>query len=468
VNDAADLGVVECSKLLASRALSSRELTEACLARIAERDGTPSFDGDASSINAWIRVYADEALEAARAADERLARGSAPPLCGVPLGLKDLYAVAGKPLTASSRVLDEVPERDSDVWVRLRNAGMVLLGHLHTHEFAAGGTTDQVGNPWQLDRTAGGSSGGSGAALAARMVPAATGSDTAGSLRIPSACCGTSTIKPTRNLVALAGIVPLCWSLDHAGPMARTLADCVPLLEAMVGPDGGRAESAIARAATPQVEPARLDGLRLAISPRLGAHDLDADVAASFDSVLDVCRARGATLVDTPSDVAPLDVFADFTDVLGADMLGYHRRFDDLRDRYRPSTRELLEAAEARALSGWEYTAAQARRRELTARWSDWLANERIGAILEPTLPVVAPMRGTGYEHAFGDTMLIPYTLYWNWTGFPVVAFASGVGMESGLPTSLSLVGPAGADWRLLGIGLALQQELGAPSAPNL
>ena len=124
-------------------------------------------------------------------------------------------------------------------------AGMVLLGHLHTHEFAAGGTTDQVGNPWDLERSAGGSSGGSAAALAAFMVPAATGTDTAGSLRIPSACCGTSAIKPTRGRVSMAGVVPLAWSLDHAGPMARTLADCRLLLAAMTGPDRGRAESAL-------------------------------------------------------------------------------------------------------------------------------------------------------------------------------------------------------------------------------
>src|SRR6185312_6406688 len=132
---------------------------------------------------------------------------------------------------------------------------MVLLGHLHTHEFAAGGTTDQVGNPWALDRSAGGSSGGSGAALAARMTPAATGTDTAGSLRIPSAFCGTSTIKPTLGVVSLDGVVPLAPTLDHAGPMARTLADCALLLEAMGG--GGGA-----------VEPEPLAGLRLGVSSR--------------------------------------------------------------------------------------------------------------------------------------------------------------------------------------------------------
>ncbi|MGZ4440616.1 MAG: amidase, partial [Gaiellaceae bacterium] len=251
----ADLTVTEASALLAGRKLGAVELAEACLARIRERDGTHSFEGDSGSINAWIRVYEDDALAAAARADERLARGDAPALCGIPIGLKDIYAVAGKPLTASSRLLDEVPERSCDAWERLEAEGMVLLGHLHTHEFAAGGTTDQVGNPWALDRSAGGESGGSGAALAARMTPAATGTDTAGSLRIPSAFCGTSTIKPTRGLVSMRGIVPLAESLDHAGPMARTLADCAPLLAAMAGPDPGRPASALA-APAPALLPA--------------------------------------------------------------------------------------------------------------------------------------------------------------------------------------------------------------------
>jgi aspartyl-tRNA(Asn)/glutamyl-tRNA(Gln) amidotransferase subunit A len=224
----ADLGVVESATLLRSRELSSSELVTACLRRIEERDGTHSADGDATSINAWVRVYPDDALRAAANADTRLTAkaqrelGPPPPLLGVPIGLKDLYAVAGKPLTASSTLYNETPDDDSDAWRRLRDAGMVLLGHTHTHEFAAGGTTDQVGNPWSLDRSAGGSSGGSAAALAARMVPAATGTDTAGSLRIPSALCATSTIKPTRNLVSISGVVPLAPSLDHCGPMARS------------------------------------------------------------------------------------------------------------------------------------------------------------------------------------------------------------------------------------------------------
>jgi len=464
----ADLGVAEAATLLRRRKLSSVELTRACLERIRDRDGRHSAEGDPHSINAWVRVYEEDALRAAAQADRILAGGATPPLCGIPIGLKDLYAVAGKPLTASSRLLEETPQQDCDVWARLRAAGMVLLGHLHTHEFAAGGTTDQTGNPWDLARTPGGSSGGSAAALAARMVAAATGTDTAGSLRIPSACCGTSTLKPTRNFVSLRGIVPLCHSLDHAGPMARTLRDCALLFEHMVGADAGRAESAIPRTRlriAPRAKVRPLEGVRLAVSPRIALRLApEAGVAARFEALLELAQRMGAKLVALPGADLPLDVFEDYTAVFGADMLAWHRRFDDRRHLYRASTREFVEAGEKRALSGWEYAQAQARRRLATALWSERFSAERIDALVEPTLPVVAPRRGWGYDHAFADAMLIELTHYWNWTGFPVAAFPCGLDTSSGLPVGASLIGRAGSDAKLLEIGIALQDELGVPA----
>ncbi len=444
MDDPADLGVLEASRLLAQRTLSARELTEACLARIGERDGAHSHEGDPHSVNAWVRVYEADAVAAAEAADERLAAGEAPPLCGIPVGLKDLYAVAGKPLTASSRVLDETPERDCDAWASLSAAGMVLLGHLHTHEFACGGTTDQVGNPWSLERSAGGSSGGSGAALASRQVPAATGTDTAGSLRIPSAECGTSTVKPTRGLLSLRGIVPLAPSFDHPGPMARTVGDCEPLLAALAGVDP-----------PPERRPLR----RYAVSPRIA--DLDPDVADGFERAL---SALPGERVEPAPPSARLDVVGEFFDLVLTEMLVYHRRFDDRRDDYRFSNRARLEHAEQRAMTAEEYVAAQMRRAEDTAAWRDWLAEHRIDAVVEPTLPIVAPLRGNGYEEPFGDLDDLSLTYYWDWTGFPVVALPSGVGARSGLPTSVSLVGAPGADWHVLAWGAALQAELGTVS----
>jgi len=438
-SDPGDLNVVEAIELLRGRDLSSRELTDACLARIRERDGTHSFDGDPASINAWVRVYEDDARASASRADERLARGDAPPLCGVPIALKDLYSVARKPVTASSRVLADVPDRDCDAWARLAAAGMVLLGHVHTHEFAAGGTTDQVGNPWSLDRSAGGSSGGSAAALASHTTPAATGTDTAGSLRIPSALCGTSTIKPTRGLVSMRGIVPLGTTLDHAGPMARTVADCEPLLAALAATSPPRRR-----------RPLR----RVALSPRLG--ELDPDVAENFERALEQ-----VPLVPSPPPAVPLDAGAELLDLVTAEMLAWHRRFDGRRDLYRPSVRGFLEHAERRAMTAEEYVTVQARRTELTAVWVDWFTEHRVDAIVEPTVPIVARPRGAGYDEPFTDVAEISLTHYWDWTGFPVVALPSGVGRRSGLPTGVSLIGPPGADWDLLAAGVALQRELG-------
>jgi len=448
VSDPADLLVAEATALLETRRLSSVELTGACLRRIRERDGEHSHDGDPGSINAWVRVYEEDALAEAARADERRAAGGAGPLCGVPIGLKDIFAVAGKPLTASSRLLDETPDEDCTVWSRLAAEGMVLLGHLHTHEFAAGGTTDQVGNPWAFDRSAGGSSGGSAAALAARTTPAATGTDTAGSLRIPSAFCGTSTIKPTRALVSMRGIVPLAPSLDHAGPMARTLADCALLLAAIVG---------VAR----RVEPRSLAGVRLGVSARTGS--LDEEVAAGLEAALDACRRLGAELVQAP---APRDTLPDWGYVFDAEIYEYHRRFDDLRHLYRPSTREFVERG-ARAERS-RYDELQARREEDRAWWEDWLVRERVDAVLEPTVPDVAWPRGPGYDHAGSDVRLIELTHHWDWTGHPVAALPAGLGAQTGLPVGVSLIGPAGSDWELLALGVALQAELGVPGPPPL
>lgn len=299
------------------------------------------------------------------------------------------------------------------------------------------------------------------------MVPAATGTDTAGSLRIP-VVSGTSAIKPTRGLVSLAGVVPLAVTLDHAGPMARSLADCAVLLATMAGPDDGRPQSALARSPFVEVQAPGpgsqpLADIRLALSPRIGSVELEADVADCFDSAVAACRGLGATVVDLAPPPAPLDVGDDFFDVLCAELLPYHRRFDNRRDRYRPSIREWVDESERRGTSAEAYVAAQMRRREATAAWAQWFRANRIDAVAEPTVPVTAPLRGDGYEHAGSDFVLISLTHYWDWIGFPVVSFPSGVGRRTGLPCGISLVGLAGADARLLEVGGRLQAELGVP-----
>ncbi|HTU96473.1 MAG TPA: amidase [Solirubrobacteraceae bacterium] len=458
--DPADLGVLEAATLLRGHALSAAELTEACLARIEERNGgAPTFEGAPDAINAWVRLYPELARDAARAADERLAAGDAPLLCGIPLGLKDLYGMRGLPLTASSRVLDgNVAAQDAVVWARLRDQGMVALGHTHTHEFAAGGTTDQVGNPWALDRVVGGSSGGSAAALAARMVPATLGSDTCGSLRIPSACCGTSSIKPTHGRLSLEGIIPLAPTLDHPGPMARTVADCAALLAGML--TGG---SPVDPTTPPPAEvgdlalgasggPRPLEGLVIAVTDRTDDMPLDAEVAAGFDRAREACQQLGARVVAAP---APWQQdWDDLNCLLLTDAWAYHARHVARAEHYRPAIAEFIEAAQT-FVNPAAYFAAQRRRASGTAEWETWFAQRGIDLVLEPTLPIVPYGRGPGYDRGHaggpGDPM-IALTALWDLTGMPVAALP--VTWEAGV----SLIAPRGCEGKLVAAAIDLQE----------
>ena len=303
------------------------------------------------------------------------------------------------------------------------------------------------------------------------MVPAATGTDTAGSLRIPSALCGTSTIKPTRGLVSLRGVVPLATSLDHAGPMARTLEDCAPLLAAH-----GRARprppgSALAAGrptALPRAAPGRQAARRRApgaLAPH-GRQRLDADVADGLDAALAHCTRARRRSVAPPAPPSPLDVGDDFLDVLCAELLAYHRRFDGRRERYRPSLREWVEQRRgARRLGRAVRRGAGAPPRDDRGASRGGSPSTAISALLEPTVPCVAPLRGDGYDHAGSDYALISLTHYWDWTGSPVVALPAGVGARSGLPVGVSLIGARRADWHLLDIGIQLQAALGVPAA---
>ena len=469
--DPADLGVLEAAALLSAGRMSSVELTEACLRRIDHRNGgAPTADGAPDAINAWARLYHERARAQASAADERraVAGEAAPLLCGIPIGVKDLYGVAGLPLTASSRVLEgNVAGGDSTVWGRLRKEGMVLLGHTHTHEFAAGGTTDQVGNPHSLRLIAGGSSGGSAAALAARMTPAALGSDTCGSLRIPSACCGTCAIKPTHGRIPIDGIIPLAPTLDHAGPMARTIADCAALLAGMAA--GGAAVTPL------MPPPAALEGLPLtarsggrplagttiALTDRTHGITIAPAVARGLEEAAQTCERLGARIVELP---APWTFdWDDLSSVLLTDVWAYHRDLADRHDRYRPAIAEFVEVAR-NFTDAQAYLAAQARRAEGTAIWEDWFAAGGVDLVLEPTLPILPYERGPGYErgHAGGaGDPLIELTALWDMTGMPVAA----------LPVTwnvgVSLIAPRGHEAPLIQTAIDLQEHaLGIPGDP--
>jgi aspartyl-tRNA(Asn)/glutamyl-tRNA(Gln) amidotransferase subunit A len=462
--DPADLGLLEAAALLRSRELSAVELLEACQARIAARNGgPPTFDGAPGAINAWTRLYPELAAELARAADARLAneRDGVPLTCGIPLALKDLFAVGGRGLTASSRVLEgSVAAADSAVWRRLRARGTVLVGHTHTHEFAAGGTTDQVANPWAPDRTAGGSSGGSAAALAARMVPAAIGTDTAGSLRIPAALSGVSSIKPTYGRVPDDGCIPLSPTLDHPGPMASSVADASAILVSLAtepGLDPGDVVASLPH--QPRGGPRPLGGLRIAVTGRPEAADSEADVLDGLAAARQAVERLGAQLVELEAapDLEPQDAIT----ILFHEVWAYHEAHVDRRDRYRPSIREFVDFAEE-VHDPVAYDAAQGRRAEMTSRWRAWFADHDVDMLLEATVPLTAFARGHGYDSGNlggeGDP-LIRLTSTWNFTGFPVVALPAGLGSRSGLPVGVSLIGPPDAEPLLVQAAIDVQEH---------
>jgi aspartyl-tRNA(Asn)/glutamyl-tRNA(Gln) amidotransferase subunit A len=445
-------GVREAAAELRARRLSALELTELCLREIESRNGgAPTFHGAPEAINAWARIYPDRAREQARAADARLAAGSAPLLCGIPLGVKDLFSIAGLPVTASSAVLDRnVADSTAAVLVPLLEQGMVALGHTHAHEFAAGGTTDQVGNPWALDRIAGGSSGGSAAALAAGMVPAALGTDTCGSLRIPSACCGTSAIKPTHGLLSLDGIIPLAPSLDHPGPMAPAIADAAALLSGM-----GLGE--LPTAARPGSRP--LAGLTIALTDRTVTAEVEPAVAKALEHAGAACERLGARLIQVtaPWTFPPNDLGA----VLLTELWAYHSQFRHLGDGYRPAIAELVDTAGSFA-DAEAYRDAMTRRAEGLAAWERWFEEHGVDLVLEPTLPIVPLERGPGYErgHAGGPgDPLIALTALWDMIGMPVAAIP--VTWDVGV----SLIAPSRAEEPLVQAAIDLQEhELGVPT----
>ncbi len=463
----ADAGVLAAAAMLRNRSLSAVELLAARRRRIAEcNGGDPTFDGDPDAVNAFVRLYPELAERQARAADERLARegARAPLLCGIPLGLKDLFAVEGLPLTASSRVLaNHIASRDAVAWVRLRDDGMVLMGHTHTHEFGAGGTTDQVGNPWDLGRSAGGSSGGSGAAVAARMVPAALGTDTAGSLRIPASLCGISSIKPTHGRVPLCGVVPLAPTLDHAGPLAGSLADCSALLTALAA--GGADTTPLMPPPTPlgdlplsaRKSARPFEGVTVALTERPAAAGLEPDVAEGLEHARRACEELGASVVEL---AGPGDLSADETSaVLFSEVAAYHARHAGAEDGYRTSIREFVELS--RGYTAVDvYLHAQRERSRVTGAWESWFSEHRIDVVLEPTTKCTAPIRGVGYDSGrlggAGDP-LIELTATWDVTGFPVAALPAGIGDRSGMPVGISLIAPRGAEARVLQIGIDLQ-----------
>lgn len=458
LSDPTALSLTECAAALQARRLSSRELTQACLDRVAAYDG---------AITAMVRVYPELALAQADEADRRLSarsvkarRRRAPLLCGVPLALKDLYAVGGLPLTASSRVLEgNVAAGDCTVWRRLRHHGMVLLGHAHTDEFAFGVGTPQTGNPWDPGRSPGGSSGGSGAALGARFVPAATGTDTGGSLRLPATACGVTALKPTFGLVSTYGVIPLVWSRDHAGPMGRSAADCALLLGGMAGPDPDDPPSLSAAPVPAGGFPLKpRSGRRPLADVKVGAikgsaDGLPAATATLWTQFLDELRSLGATVVEVAMPALP-DAPLGLSEIAQVGI--YHEQFGPgAMPRYRAEIGAIVQAAVA--AGGTPVRDGLVEQRDRTRFQHDFNALFAGQGLTAIALPGTESDGATRQEVA-GLTVLsgsVGGDVVWaNLAGAPALCTPAGRSAATGMPFGVQLGAPPGQDAALLQLAI--------------
>ena len=310
IDDLCRLSIADAAKLIEKRAISPLELTEAVLRRI------ESFN---PKLDAFLTISAEQAKAQARAAEQEIVSGSyRGALHGIPIGLKDIYKTAGVRTTGHSRVFSTyVPTHDATVVARLREAGAVIVGKLATHEFAWGGPSldlpwPPARNPWSLAHFTGGSSSGSASALAARLIPAALGSDTGGSIRTPASLCGVTGFKPTYGLVSRAGVFPNSYSFDHCGPMARTAEDCALLLEAMAGFDED--DPTTLSAPVPHYASGldgEIRGLRIGVIRHFWEEDAQQseEFCKAMDAALDVLALLGALIEDIR--VAPLRHYRD-------------------------------------------------------------------------------------------------------------------------------------------------------------
>jgi len=381
MNELAALSIREAADRLVRRQVSSTELVDAELDRIAETEPL---------VHAYAHVMEDSARDEARRADAELARGSwRGPLHGIPIAFKDLVYTTQAPTEAGSRVLEGWrPEYDATVIRKLRDAGAVVLGKTHTHEFAYGVNIPPTRNPWSLDCYPGGSSAGSGVAVAARSAFGAIGTDGGGSIRCPAAVNGIVGLKPTTGRVSRRGVIPMSATLDNVGPMTRTVEDCALLLGAMAGHD--------------PLDPISLDepvpdftvgigsgvkGLRLGVerdfffSPRVTG-----EVRKAAQDALDLFATRGAELVEVRIPELELSIPIAMPTLL-ADTTAYHRRWLRERgDRYEAPTRVMIELGEL--IPATHYVIAQRARRVLRERVRMAFDMFRLDALVAPTLPM--------------------------------------------------------------------------------
>jgi aspartyl-tRNA(Asn)/glutamyl-tRNA(Gln) amidotransferase subunit A len=445
--------IAEASEWLRSRRISSLELTRELLARAAASQDT---------LNAFMTLTEDVALSAARQADQDLAGGvDRGPLQGIALGIKDILATADAPTKANSRVLDPAwgQREDATVVRKLRAAGAVILGKVVLHEFAIGWPDPDTGlrfarNPWDLARSPGGSSSGTGAAIAAGLVLGGLGTDTGGSIRGPAAYCGISGLKPTFGRVSKEGCVPLSYSLDHIGPMARTMRDCALLLQAIAGYD--RLDPCSVDFSVPEFT-ADLNGsargVRIGLSREcfFDLPELNAEVRQAVLDAVDQLVAVGATVVDVDLPHAAIARDAQRA-IMYSEAYAYHQA--DLQTRpelYGKYTRQQIH-------QGALYSAAdyvQAQRVRSLVKEEALQALSTVDVLATPTMLNVAPT----FEGYDPDAMrrAPTFTGIWNLTGLPAASLCCGFS-SAGLPIGMQLVGKPFDEATVLRVGDAYQQ----------
>jgi len=445
-----DLTLNEASARIRQRSVTSTQLTQACLARIEKYD---------AKLNSFITVMADQALAQARELDaEQRAGKFRGPLHGIPIGLKDLIDTEGVRTTAASSVFkDRVPKEDAEVTRRLKAAGAVLIGKLNMHEFAYGASSvpsafGAVHNPWALDHIAGGSSGGSAAAVAARLCFGALGSDTGGSIRQPSAYCGLAGLKPTYGRVSTRGVVPLSWSLDHIGPICRTVADAATLLSGIAGYDPQEITSI--DAPVPDYTQAlrmKTSALRLGIPRALFYERLDPEIDAAVKDAIEALRKLTAGARDVELPVIP------GLPVLAAEAYTYHEPyFSKTPDLYQRLTRERLEIASKITMEAYVRGRRELDRlrRAVTAVFSE------VDLLITPTTPVPpATIESAETDRgASGTSSSLRNTSPFDVYGLPTISVPCGF-TNSGLPIGLQISGPNFAETRLLALAHAYEQS---------
>jgi aspartyl-tRNA(Asn)/glutamyl-tRNA(Gln) amidotransferase subunit A len=443
--------ISELAPRLRSRQISPVELTRECLGRIDKLN---------SALNAFITVTAESALVEARAAEAEIARGEwRGPLHGIPIGLKDLIDTAGVRTTSASKLhATRVPIEDAEVVRRMRSAGAVILGKNNLHEFAYGGSSlishfGEVHNPWDRGRITGGSSGGSAAAVVAGMGYAAIGTDTAGSVREPAALCGCVGLKATYGRVPSRGVIPLSLSLDHVGPLARSVADVAIVLQAIAGFDAAditTAEIPVADYLSGMKEsPAHL---RVGVPRDYFFDDLDVEVASAMNHALDAIRTIAAEVKEVR-----LDVPTDRTLQKAESYANHAESVAKNPELYDPETVRRIRSGEN--VSAVEYIEQrrelEAARRRIRSIFSD------VDVLVTPTTPMPAPaiagLKASPEALRPAELRLLRNTRPFNVWGLPAISVPCGF-TQSGLPIGLQIAGPPWREDMVLQLAYAYEQ----------